>query len=271
MQSCSSPLQNKLPTCHLPISITFSAYWIPNQVGFAVLVCSDHRLLPVRTSFHKILHQVIFALVHSHTFGLRLIRLPLATGIDYSRVIASGEMSTVQLTRLLGSTWGREGNRNDWCESLIVPIYKKGNTSPCENCRRIILVSNVSELLLTIVVRQLSSTRERYRSENQAIFRPSRACIDQIFNSRQILEQRHSIGSRLLSFRIWKRCLTQSVVQPSLSGGGVNWFQLSTFYLRTAQAKFALMAVFLPSSPREVVSLRLALFHLFSTSSLRWL
>ncbi|RTG82230.1 uncharacterized protein DC041_0010142 [Schistosoma bovis] len=62
---------------------------------------------------------------------------------------------------------------------LIVPVYKKGKKSSCDNHRRISLTKIVSKIL--------ASTRE-----NQAGFRPGRGCIDQIFTLRQVLEHRHT-------------------------------------------------------------------------------
>ena len=97
-----------------------------------------------------------------------------------------------ELTKLLQSIWDQEEVPRDWCESVIVPIYKKGDRSSCENHRGISLVTIASKLLTGIILRRLSAARERGTRENQAGFRPGRGCIDHIFTLRQILEHRHT-------------------------------------------------------------------------------
>ena len=62
----------------------------------------------------------------------------------------------------------------------------------CENHRGISLISIVSKVLSSIILRRLSSHREKQTRENQGGFRPGRGCIDHIFTLRQILELRHT-------------------------------------------------------------------------------
>lgn len=68
----------------------------------------------------------------------------------------------------------------DWCESVIGPIYNKGDRSSCESRRGISLANILYKSLAGVILRRLSSTRKRCMPENQDGFRPGRGCIHQI-------------------------------------------------------------------------------------------
>ncbi|MBM6549358.1 reverse transcriptase family protein, partial [Streptococcus dysgalactiae subsp. equisimilis] len=110
-----------------------------------------------------------------------------------------GPALVTELTGLLRTVWDRSEIPKDWCESVIIPIYKKGDRSSCENHRGISLVSIASKLLAGIILRRLSSAREQTTRENQAGFRPGRGCVDHIFTLRQILEHRHTFRRPTIS------------------------------------------------------------------------
>ncbi|CAH8871683.1 unnamed protein product [Trichobilharzia szidati] len=103
-----------------------------------------------------------------------------------------GESLLSALTEVLGSVWESEEVPSGSCKSLIIPIYKKGDKSSCDNHRGISLTNIVSKILGSIILRRLCGAREAQTRENQAGFRPGRGCIDDIFTLRQILEHRHS-------------------------------------------------------------------------------
>ena len=96
------------------------------------------------------------------------------------------------LTRLFQRIWNEENTPKEWNESTVIPIFKKGARTQCENHRGISLVAVVSKVLSSIILRRLSSYREKQTRENQGGFRPGRGCIDQIFTLRQTLELRHT-------------------------------------------------------------------------------
>ncbi|KAK4468373.1 hypothetical protein MN116_000167 [Schistosoma mekongi] len=96
-----------------------------------------------------------------------------------------------RLTDILAKVWELNTIPSDWSRSLIVPVYKKGQKSSCDNHRGISLTNIVSKILATIIIRLLTNTREQQTRENQAGFRPGRGCIDHIFTLRQVLEHRH--------------------------------------------------------------------------------
>ncbi|CAH8669284.1 unnamed protein product [Schistosoma haematobium] len=98
----------------------------------------------------------------------------------------------MRLTEVVGRICELDVISSDCSQSLIVPVYKKGQKSSCDNHRGISLTNIVSKILASIILRRLTKAREEQTRENQAGFRPGRGCIDQIFTPRQILEHRHT-------------------------------------------------------------------------------
>ncbi|CAH8430565.1 unnamed protein product [Schistosoma mattheei] len=103
-----------------------------------------------------------------------------------------GPVLAMRLTEVLGRIWELDVIPSDWSQSLIVPVFKKGQKSSCDNHRGISLTNIVSKILASIILRRLTKAREEQTRENQAGFRPGRGCIDQIFTLRQVLEHRHT-------------------------------------------------------------------------------
>lgn len=127
--------------------------------------------------------------------GLRWLKRNKAAGPDGlspSLFKEGGQVIVQELTSLLQCIWETERVPQDWCKSVVVPIFKKGDRTSCENHRGISLVSVASKLLTGLLLRRLTCSREKQIRENQAGFRPGRGCIDQIFTLRQILELRHT-------------------------------------------------------------------------------
>ncbi|CAH8475061.1 unnamed protein product, partial [Schistosoma intercalatum] len=85
-----------------------------------------------------------------------------------------GPILAIRLTNILAKIWELDVIPSDWSQSLIVPIYKRGSKSFCDNHRGIILTNIVFKILTSIIIRRLTKTRELQTRENQAGFRPGR-------------------------------------------------------------------------------------------------
>ncbi|CAH8662896.1 unnamed protein product [Schistosoma haematobium] len=103
-----------------------------------------------------------------------------------------GLILAIRLTNILARIWESDVIPSDWPQSLIVPIYKKGSKSSCDNHRGISSTNIIFKILASIIIRRLTKTRELQTRENQAGFRPGRGCINHIFAIRQVLEHRHT-------------------------------------------------------------------------------
>ncbi|CAH8529183.1 unnamed protein product [Dicrocoelium dendriticum] len=121
-----------------------------------------------------------------------------------------------QLTALFAKIWHEEKVSSSWGESVIVPIFKEGARTSCANHRRISLISVVTNILASILLRRLSPVRESYYREEQAGFRPGRECMDQIFTLRQLLEHRHIYHRPAIVAFLDIRAAFDSVDRPAL-------------------------------------------------------
>ena len=73
-----------------------------------------------------------------------------------------------------------------WTQSLIIYIHKKGHIQKCDNYRTISLISHMSKIMLTVILRRLIPIAEELLSEEQEGFRAGRSTNEQIFNLRII-------------------------------------------------------------------------------------
>lgn len=103
---------------------------------------------------------------------------------------AGGDPLTDKLHKLITSIWNAERVPAEWKLADIIPVYKKGDKTRCENYRGISLLSVAGKVLAQIIRARLQPFRESTTREQQCGFRPGRGCIDQIFSVRQVLEER---------------------------------------------------------------------------------
>ena len=95
-----------------------------------------------------------------------------------------------KLHKLFSMVWKEERLPCDWKLADVVPVFKKGDKTRCENYRGISLLSVVGKVLAQVIRARLQAFREITAREEQCGFRPGRGCIDQIFSVRQVLEER---------------------------------------------------------------------------------
>jgi hypothetical protein len=77
-----------------------------------------------------------------------------------------------------------------WKESIIVPIYKNGDKTDCNNCRGISLLSTAYKILSKILLVRLTPFVNEIIGDHQCGFRHNRSTMDQIFYIQQILEKK---------------------------------------------------------------------------------
>jgi hypothetical protein len=75
-------------------------------------------------------------------------------------------------------------------ESIIVPIYKKGGKTDCNNYRGISLLPSAYKILPNILLARLIPYVNEIIGDHQCGFRRNRSTIDQILYIRQILEKK---------------------------------------------------------------------------------
>jgi hypothetical protein len=77
-----------------------------------------------------------------------------------------------------------------WKESIIVPIHKKGDKTDCNNYRGIALLSTAYKILSNILLARLTPYVNEMIGDHQCGFRRNRSTMDQIFYIRQTLDRK---------------------------------------------------------------------------------
>jgi len=102
----------------------------------------------------------------------------------WGRTIPSG------IHELIISIWNKEKLPEEWKESIIVPIYKKGDTTDCTNYRGISLLPSMYKILSSILLSMLIPYAEEIIGDHQCGFLCSRSATDHIFCIHHILEKK---------------------------------------------------------------------------------
>ena len=94
-------------------------------------------------------------------------------GIDQipAELIEAGGMTIrCAIHKLIISIWKKEELPEEWKESIIVPIYKKGDKTDCNNYRGISLVSTTYKILSNILLSRLIPYAEEVIGDHQCGF-----------------------------------------------------------------------------------------------------
>jgi hypothetical protein len=102
--------------------------------------------------------------------------------------------------KLITSIWNKEEMRDQWKESIIVPIHKMGDKTDCNNYRGISLLSTSYNILSDILLSWLGPNIDEIIGDHQCGFRHNRSTADQIFCIRQILEKSGNTMRQYISY-----------------------------------------------------------------------
>jgi hypothetical protein len=107
-----------------------------------------------------------------------------------------------EIHKLINCIWNKEEFPEQWKESIILPIYKKGDKTDCSNYRRISLLSTSYKILSSILLSRLTPYVDEIIGDHQCGFRRNRSTTDQIFCIRQILEKNGSTMGLYITY-LW--------------------------------------------------------------------
>lgn len=93
------------------------------------------------------------------------------------------------LHKLFVQIWETEEIPNQWKESTIIKLPKKGNLSNCNNWRGISITPTVTKIFNKIILDRISEPLNKLIAPTQAGFLPHKSCIDQINTLRILIEQ----------------------------------------------------------------------------------
>ncbi len=100
-----------------------------------------------------------------------------------------GDITVPVLTRMFNEYWQGECVPSEWRRGVIVKLPKKANIADCNDWRGITLLSVPGKAFTVVLLQRLREAVDRTQREEQAGFRPSRSCSEQIFALRNIIEQ----------------------------------------------------------------------------------
>jgi len=86
---------------------------------------------------------------------LEIHRSPGTNQILAGLMKARTRKSRSEITKLINSVWNKEELSDEWKESIIVPIYKKGYKTNCSNYRGTSLMSTTYKILSSILLSSL--------------------------------------------------------------------------------------------------------------------
>jgi hypothetical protein len=89
-----------------------------------------------------------------------------------------------EIHQLIISIENKEELPEEWKESVIVPIYRKGDETDCSNYRGISLLSTTYKILSNILSSRLTPYAEEIIRDHQCGFRRKRSTTDHIFSIR---------------------------------------------------------------------------------------
>jgi hypothetical protein len=103
---------------------------------------------------------------------------------------AGGRIIRSEMHTLIISIWNKEELPEEWKESVIVPIYEKGDKTDCSNYRGTSLLSATYKILSNILFSRLTPYAEEIIGDHQCGFRRNRSTTNHIFSIRQILQKK---------------------------------------------------------------------------------
>ena len=97
---------------------------------------------------------------------------------------------TFKIYKLVCAIWKNETIPENWKESIIIPIFKKGDKTDCNNYRGISLLATCYKVLSNVIQARLTPFAEDIVGDYQCGFRRNRSTSDQMFTIRQLLEKK---------------------------------------------------------------------------------
>jgi hypothetical protein len=99
-----------------------------------------------------------------------------------ARLIKAGsETLYSEIHKFICSIWNKEELPQQWKESIIVPTYKKGDKTDCNNYRGISLLSTAYKISSNILLARLTLYVNEFTGDHQCGFHCNRSTTDQIF------------------------------------------------------------------------------------------
>jgi len=103
---------------------------------------------------------------------------------------AGGRTIRCEIHKLIIPIWNKEELTGKWKESIIVPVYKKGDKTDYSNYRGMSLLSTTYRISSKILLSRLTPNADDITEDHQYWTRGNRSTTDRILCIRQILEKK---------------------------------------------------------------------------------
>ena len=114
---------------------------------------------------------------------------PGVDGITSEMIKAGGQRLMKEIHGMCNQIWRGESTPEEWIQSVLVTIPKKGDLMDCRNYRTIALMSHVGKIFMMILLERLKAQTEEHLADEQAGFRKDRNTVQQILMLRLIAEK----------------------------------------------------------------------------------
>ena len=105
-------------------------------------------------------------------------------GINAEMLKAGGGVLVKWIHRLICKIWQEEVVSEVWHKAVVVPMFKKGDKSVCDNWRVISLLSFAGKVFMHIQLERIVAEVDGKISESQSGFRKALGCSDTEASSR---------------------------------------------------------------------------------------
>ena len=152
-------------------------------------------------------------------------------------LIKYGVLNTLnRIYELVRQIWEEERMPEEWKETIIVPIYKKGDGDMCENYRGITLGNTAYKILANIILEKIKPYNEKINGDYQNGLRDGRSVIDNIILlkiiNEKFLEYNQNVQYLLTDFQkalytrdmLWK-CMEEIKIPKKLINMCHTWVQ----------------------------------------------
>ena len=124
--------------------------------------------------------------------SIRKLKNGKAPGIDKitSEMIKKlGPRGNELLRKFLNMIWHQEKIPKEWEIGMLIPIYKSGDKTVCNNYRGITLIGTVTKVYESILERRIRKIVESNLSESQSGFRQGRCVHDHVHSLKTIINR----------------------------------------------------------------------------------
>ena len=87
---------------------------------------------------------------------LKSYKSPCIDQIPAEMIKAGGRAICCEIHKLIISIWNKDELPEEWKESIILPVCKKGDKTDCSNCRGITLLPTMYKILSYILLSRLT-------------------------------------------------------------------------------------------------------------------